>query len=125
MGQFFLMISIFLQLKMLKNAGDEIRTRGPLQDKALNLAPLTRLGYPCNKRRSINEKYICCIFYSVIASTGHSSTQVPQSIQVSASTVATSSTDIASMGQTSAHDPQPVHVSLSIVTAILCFLHIV
>ena len=28
-------------------AGDGIRTHGPLQDKALNLAPLARLGYPC------------------------------------------------------------------------------
>jgi hypothetical protein len=47
-----------------------------------------------------------------IASTGHSSTQTPQSTQVSASTTALPSTIfIASAGQASTHASQPVHFS--------------
>jgi hypothetical protein len=41
-----------------KNAGEGIRTLGPLQDKALNLAPLTRLGYPCDKKNRIITQFI-------------------------------------------------------------------
>ncbi len=58
------------------------------------------------------------IFYKEIASTGHSSTQVPQSMHVSSSTTALSSIVIASTGHTSTHAPHAVHFSLSIVTAI-------
>lgn len=32
------------------SAGARIRTAEPLLDKVLSLAPLARLGYPCNRR---------------------------------------------------------------------------
>ena len=51
--------------------------------------------------------------YNEIASTGHSSTQAPHSVHVSASMTAFSSSVIASTGQTSTHAPQAMHVSLS------------
>lgn len=54
----------------------------------------------------------------LIASTGHSSTHAPHSVQSSASTLAVSSTVIASTGQTSAHAPHAVQVSSSIFAAI-------
>lgn len=55
---------------------------------------------------------------SDIACTGHSSTQVPQSTQVSGSTFALSSIVIASTGQTSLQLPHPVHFSTSTFAAI-------
>jgi hypothetical protein len=57
--------------------------------------------------------------YNVIASTGHSSTQVPQSMHVSGSTTAVSSSFNASTGHTSTHAPHAVHFSLSIVTVMI------
>jgi hypothetical protein len=53
------------------------------------------------------------------ACTGHSSTQVPQSIQVSSLTSAFSVTFIASTGHADAQAAQPVHVALSTFTAIM------
>jgi hypothetical protein len=53
------------------------------------------------------------------ACTGHSSTQVPQSIQVSALTSAFSVTLIASTGHADSQAAQPVHFSLSTFTAII------
>ncbi len=55
----------------------------------------------------------------LIASTGHSSTQVPHSVQVSGSTFAVSSTEIASTGHTSAHAPHPVQASSSTFAGIV------
>jgi hypothetical protein len=50
----------------------------------------------------------------LIASTGHSSTQTPQSTHLSGSTQALPSfIEIASLGQDSTQDSQPVQVSLS------------
>lgn len=48
-----------------------------------------------------------------MASSGHSSTQDPQSVHSSGSTLATSSTVIASQGHTSAQLPHPEHFSTS------------
>jgi hypothetical protein len=53
-----------------------------------------------------------------MAFSGHSSTQVPQSTQVSASILAFSFTVIASTGHTSAQFPHPVHFSSSTFAAI-------
>jgi hypothetical protein len=54
-----------------------------------------------------------------MASTGHSSTQTPQSTHLSASITALSSTiSIASLGQQSTHAPQPVQVPLSTIAGI-------
>jgi hypothetical protein len=53
------------------------------------------------------------------ACTGHSSTQVPQSMQVSSLTSAFSVTLIASTGHADAQAAQPVHVALSTFTAIM------
>jgi len=53
------------------------------------------------------------------ACTGHSSTQVPQSMQMSSLTSAFSLTLIASTGHADAQAAQPVHVALSTFTAIM------
>lgn len=53
------------------------------------------------------------------ACTGHSSTQVPQSMQMSSLTSAFSVTLIASTGHADAQAAQPVHVALSTFTAIM------
>ncbi len=58
-------------------------------------------------------------FYKLIASTGHSSTQVPQSIHVASSISALSFTVIASTGQTSLQAPHAVHFSLSTFATIV------
>ena len=60
-----------------------------------------------------------------IAFSGHSSTQVPQSTQVSASMFAFSFILIASTGHTSAQLPQPVHFSISTFAAISNILSII
>ncbi len=52
-------------------------------------------------------------FYKDIASTGHSSTQAPHSVQVSASIFAFSSNVMASTGQASTHAPHEIQVSSS------------
>ena len=54
-----------------------------------------------------------------MASLGHSATQDPQPVQVSALIFATRSTVMASTGQTWTHIPQPVHLLSSILTAIV------
>src|SRR4030042_469740 len=60
---------------------------------------------------------------SLMAFSGHSSIQVPQSTQVSASTTAFSfSTLMASTGHPSSHVPHPVHFSRSTITAIFHLL---
>jgi hypothetical protein len=56
------------------------------------------------------------------ACTGHSSTQVPQSIQVSALTSAFSVTLIASTGHADSQAAQLVHFSLSTLTVIIVLL---
>jgi hypothetical protein len=53
------------------------------------------------------------------ACTGHSSTQVPQSMQMSSLTSAFSVTLIASTGHADTQAAQPVHVALSTFTAIM------
>jgi hypothetical protein len=52
-------------------------------------------------------------FYKDIASTGHSSTQAPQSVQVSGSTFALSFNVMASTGQASTQTPHEIQVSSS------------
>jgi hypothetical protein len=57
--------------------------------------------------------------YNVIASTGQASKHAPQSMQVSASTTALSSSILsASTGHVSMQAPHPMQVSLLILTAI-------
>ena len=56
--------------------------------------------------------------YTVMAFAGHSSTHVPQSMQVSALTSALSVTVIASTGHAVAHAPHPVHRLLFTTAAI-------
>ena len=58
-------------------------------------------------------------FYKDIASTGHSSTQAPQSVQVSASTFALSSNVIASTGQASTQTPHAIQVSSSTLAGMI------
>jgi len=60
--------------------------------------------------------------FNEIACSGHSSTQVPQSTQASASTFAFSCTVIASTGHISAQVPHPVHFAVSMVIAISAVL---
>jgi hypothetical protein len=57
-----------------------------------------------------------------IASTGHSSTHAPHSVQSSESTLAVSSTVIASAGHISAHAPHPVQASSSILAGMFYYL---
>jgi hypothetical protein len=61
------------------------------------------------------------LFYSrLIASTGQTSTQAPQSTQASASITAFSlAILIASLGHSSTHDSHPVHFFLSTLAAII------
>ena len=56
--------------------------------------------------------------YRLIASTGHSPTQAPHSIQSSLIVALLFSSLIAPTGHTSSHRPQPMHFSLSITAAI-------
>ena len=56
------------------------------------------------------------------ALTGHSSTQVPQSMQMSSLTSALSFTFIASTGQADSQAAQPVQIALSTFTAIMSYL---
>lgn len=58
-------------------------------------------------------------FYKDIASTGHSSTQAPHSVQVSASIFALSSNVIASTGQVSTQTPHDIQVSSSTTAGII------
>jgi hypothetical protein len=63
--------------------------------------------------------------YSMLmASTGHSSTQTPQSTHLSASTTALPSCiSMASLGQQSTHAPHPVQVPLSTFAGIFNPFH--
>lgn len=58
-------------------------------------------------------------FYKDIASTGHSSTQAPHSVQVSGSTFALSSNVMASTGQVSTQTPHEIQVSSSTTAGIV------
>ena len=59
-----------------------------------------------------------CYVGTEIASFGHSSTHVPQSVHLSGSILATSFKLIASCGHASMQMPQPVHWSLSTFAAV-------
>ena len=72
---------------------------------------------PCSvsSRHTIKPPFLS---YRLIASTGHSPTQAPHSMQSSLIVALLFSNLIAPTGHTSSHQPQPMHFSSSITAAI-------